>query len=116
MQNALIYYADPDSSSRLQADMKCCGWAIDVCDGMLETLRLIEERKYEVVVINAKCMNTETCAMIGMIGTLSQEPKVLLNLTGSADSTPLEDLPPSGSVIVGELTWEKFLHAASAEN
>ncbi len=116
MQSALIYRIDPDATVRLRAEMEARGWTIDICGRMLEMLRLIEERDYEVVVINADHMNVETCTMVGMIRELSREPRIILNLTAALDVPPPADLVRNNSVIVGDLTCEKLLEAAKANN
>jgi len=65
MQSALIYRADIGFSDRFSADMERHGWMVDTCRGMLEMLRLIEEREYEIVVLNAVHMDVEIYALEG---------------------------------------------------
>ncbi len=113
MKSALIYRADIGFSDRFSADMERHGWTVDTCRGMLEMLRLIEEREYEIVVINAVHMDVEIYALVNMIKELSQKPKILLNLAKITAATLPADLLRTNSVVVGDLTWEKLMNAAN---
>lgn len=112
MQRALIYHAGPDISKQLQAEMTAHGWLIDVCNGMLEMLRLIEEQDYEIVVLSSDRMNVELSTLMGTIKTLQKRPRVLINLAGAIDSLAIANLARDGTVISGTLTSEKLLEAA----
>ena len=112
MYKALIYHADLDVSAKLRADMEEHGWEIDACGGMLEMLRLIQERDYEIVVLSSDRMNVELSTLMGTIRSLREKPRILINLAGAIDSLAIANLTRNGTNIRGKLTPEKFLQAA----
>ena len=112
MQKALIYQADPDVSDRLRAAVGPHDWSIDVCSGMLEMLRLIEEHDYEIVVLSSDRMNVELSTLIGTIKTLQKNPRIIINLEDAIGNLAITGLASEGAVIRGLLTPEKFLAAA----
>ncbi len=112
MYRALIYHADLAVSAKLRADMEEHDWEIDACGGMLEMLRLIQERDYEIVVLSSDRMNVELSTLMGTIRTLREKPRILINLAGTIDSLAIANLTHSGTVIRGKLTPEKFIEAA----
>lgn len=112
MNKALIYQADPAASKRVQADMKTYGWSIDVCDGTLEMLRLIEKNEYNAVILNASHLNVEIYALLGAIKALERSPKIFLNFPQSGDLPSPALLTLEYPVIEGTLTSEKLLKAA----
>jgi hypothetical protein len=114
MHKALIYHADLEISNKLRADMEEHGWEIDACGGMLEMLRLIQERNYEIVVLSSDRINAEVSTLMGTIGRLQKKPRILVNLAGALDSGAIPSLARAGTVIRGDLTSEKFLEAANA--
>ena len=113
MQSALIYRADIGLSNSFSADMERHGWTVDTCQGMLEMLRRIEEREYEIVVINADHMDVEIYTLVSMIKELSAKPKILLKLARITGAMLPADLLRTNSVVVGDLTWEKLVKAAN---
>ncbi len=112
MNRVLIYQADPAASKRLQSEMKTHGWWLDVCEGTLELLRLIEKNEYNAVVLNANHLNVEIYALLGAIEALERSPRIFLNFpqSGNVPSPPLLTL--EYPVIEGTLTSEKLLKAA----
>lgn len=116
MQRILIYRADADSITQLRPDMEERGWAVDVCDGMLEMLRLIEEYMYEIVVLNVSRLKVETSILLGTIGQLPYTPKVVLNVSESIDALPTSSLLVGHSVVRGSLTSEKILGAIANDS
>ncbi len=116
MRNALIYHADPEISRKLRTDMEEHGWEIDACGGMLEMLRLIQERDYEIVVLSSDRMNAEVSTLMGTIRSLQRKPRILINLAGAIDSLAIANLTRNGTVIRGKLTPEKFLEAARGKS
>ena len=112
MQKMLLYHGDPDVSKHLQTEMTAHGWSIDACDGMLEMLRSIEERDYEIVILSSDRMNVELSMLIGTIRTLQRKPRILVNLAEEIDSLSLANLANDGGVIRGALTSEKLLEMA----
>jgi len=116
MQRVLIYRANPDSITQLRPDMEEKGWAVDESDGMLEMLRLIEEYRYEIVVLNASRLKVETCILLGTIGQLPYAPKVVLSLPEPIDALPTSVLRVGHSVVRGSLTSEKILDAIANDS
>ncbi len=115
MHKMLLYHGDPDISRQLQADMTVHGWSIDVCDGMLEMLRSIEERDYETVILSSGRMNMELSMLMGTIRTLQKQPRIIVNLAEGVDSLSMATLADGGSIIRGVLTTEKLLESAEKE-
>ena len=112
MHKMLLYHGDPDISRQLQTDMIDHGWSIDVCDGMLDMLRSIEERDYEIVILSSDRMNMELSMLVGTIRTLQKKPRILVNLAEGIDSLSMANLANDGGVIRGSLTTEKLLEMA----
>ncbi|MBI4832844.1 MAG: hypothetical protein HY801_15090 [Candidatus Lindowbacteria bacterium] len=112
MARVLLYHTKPGLSRQLQADLKRYGWSVDICDGMLEMLRMIEKENYEVVVLNANRLDMEIGVLVGSIEALKKRPKILLNFSEPVERQP-SGFPALGfSVISGELTPAKFVEAA----
>ena len=115
MPSALVYHPDPSTSKQLQAEMEANGWSLDVCEGMLQMLRLIEKDEYEIVVLNVSNLNMEVCTLLGTIKALQKKPRILLNLAESMESIPPTPLALDYPVIRGTLTREKLMEAAERE-
>lgn len=111
MNKALIYQADPDASRQLRTDMKAHGWSIDVYDGALEMLRLIERNKYNAVVLDVSHLNVEIYALLGAIKELGRNMKIFLNFPLSGDLQSMALLTLEYPVIEGTLTSGKLLKA-----
>ena len=111
MHKALVYRADPDASKQLQADMRGREWRIEVCDGMLQMLRLIEASEYDIVILDISHMSVEVSTLLEIIKALEKTPKILLNLTESDHILPTALLALDYPLIRGTLTSDKFLEA-----
>ena len=116
MQRALIYHPDLRTSGQLETDMASHGWAIDTCDGMMESLRLIQESDYEIVVLTSDRMNVEISTLMGTIRTLQKKPRIIINLAGTIDCLGIANLANDGAIIRGALTSEKLLKAAQEKS
>jgi DNA-binding NtrC family response regulator len=111
MHSVLVCHPDPDTFPHLKADMGSRGWSLEVCDGMLEMLRLIQGNEYEVVVLDATRLNVEVCALLGTIETLEKNPRIVLHVPEAIDSIPAVLLTLDYPIIKGLLTSNKLLEA-----
>jgi len=111
MHSALVYRTDPDTLRELQTDMRAHEWTIDICDGMLQMLRLIEEKEYDLVILDLNHMNVEVSTLLETVKSLEKTPRILLNLSQSAHFLPTALLALDYPIIRGTLTSDKLLEA-----
>jgi hypothetical protein len=90
--------------------MKRLGWSIDSCDGLLEMLRLLDNRDYDYVILKLSPRNVEIHTRLGAIRAIDKHPKIVLNVSepeGFVPSSLMLEYP----VIKGALTSDKLINA-----
>jgi DNA-binding response OmpR family regulator len=111
MHRALVYRTDPTTLTELKKDMGAHEWTIDICDGMLQMLRLIERNAYDLVILDLSHMNVQISTLLETVRALEKTPRILLNLSESADVVPTALLALDYPIIRGTLTSDKLLEA-----
>ncbi|GAB4353448.1 MAG: hypothetical protein Kow0099_37670 [Candidatus Abyssubacteria bacterium] len=100
---------------QMRSSLEGRGWTIDACESMLEMLRLIEERDYDLVILRITPHGLDFQTITGAIRELGKNPKLVLNLVEMTDILSPSALAPDVPIIRGRLTTENILETTQRE-
>jgi hypothetical protein len=113
----LLYDLDTDTAMQLKLELEIQGCSADICDGVLEMLRLMEKSTYDVFVLCLDRLNVETSLVLNAIDALPYRARVLLNCQEPPDGRLiLNTLRDDFRIVRGALTQEKLLSAAAKDS